>query len=261
MIYSVNSRRDVKSMEALSRNSSDVSALRAASPVFWPMTSPRLSFYNNTVHSAFGITRLPVIFFLFIFSTFISRSRHERAQFPREKSIATLWREFLRDVICQVKTLHVRRSTRIAKTLKDTQDICPCTISAPFVQVNMNPHLPGVGETGVHKDAIIFTGHNFMGGAQSPGVLVAKRSVLRDEICPEEITDYHLYLRDPEFREESGTGGVVESIRCGLAVQLKESVTHQAIIARQDKICRYFIHFMFVIIIKVGTCLRKPKIK
>lgn len=104
--------------------------------------------------------------------------------------------------------------------------------------MDMNPHLPSVGETAVHKDAIIFSGHKFMGGAQSPGVLVAKRSLLRDDIGREDIRDSHRYLRDPELREESGTAGVVETIRCGLAVQLKENVTTQSIIARQDKICR-----------------------
>ncbi|XP_015123427.1 uncharacterized protein LOC107045619 [Diachasma alloeum] len=112
------------------------------------------------------------------------------------------------------------------------------TSAAPFVEMDMNPHLPGVGETAVHKDAIIFSGHKFMGGAQSPGVLVIKRSHLPKDIATEDMRDSHHYLRDPELREESGTAGVVESIRCGLAMQLKENVTAQAIVTRQDKISR-----------------------
>lgn len=103
----------------------------------------------------------------------------------------------------------------------------------------MNPHLPGVGETTVHKDAIIFAGHKFIGGVQSPGVLVTKRSLLKDKIATEDMRDSHHYHRDAELREESGTAGVVEAIRCGLAVQLKENVTPRAIVARQDKISRY----------------------
>ena len=102
----------------------------------------------------------------------------------------------------------------------------------------MNPHLPGVGETAVHKDAIIFAGHKFIGGVQSPGVLVAKRSLLREEFEPEDMRDSHRYHWDPELREESGTAGVVEVIRCGLAMQLKENVTPQAIATRQDKISK-----------------------
>uniref|UniRef100_A0A0C9RI32 TtcA_2 protein n=2 Tax=Fopius arisanus TaxID=64838 RepID=A0A0C9RI32_9HYME len=112
------------------------------------------------------------------------------------------------------------------------------TSAGPFVEMDMNPHLPGVGETAVHKDAIIFSGHKFMGGAQSPGVLVIKRSHLSKDIATEDMRDLHHYLRDPELREESGTAGVVESIRCGLAMQLKENVTAQAIVTRQDKISR-----------------------
>lgn len=112
------------------------------------------------------------------------------------------------------------------------------TAAAPYVQIDMNPHLPGVGETAVHKDAIIFAGHKFIGGVQSPGVLVTKRSLLKDKIGTEDMRDSHHYHRDPELREESGTAGVVETIRCGLAVQLKENVTPRAIVARQDKISR-----------------------
>ncbi|XP_017891306.1 uncharacterized protein LOC108631698 [Ceratina calcarata] len=112
------------------------------------------------------------------------------------------------------------------------------TTAAPYIQIDMNPHLPGVGETAVHKDAIIFAGHKFIGGVQSPGVLVTKRSLLKDKIVTEDMRDSHHYHRDPELREESGTAGVVETIRCGLAVQLKENVTPRAIVARQDKISR-----------------------
>ncbi|KAF7987829.1 hypothetical protein HCN44_003692 [Aphidius gifuensis] len=115
------------------------------------------------------------------------------------------------------------------------------TSAAPYIHIDMNPHLPGVGETAVHKDAIIFSGHKFMGGAQSPGVLVIKKLLLGNEIASEDMRDSHRHLQDPELRDESGTAGVVESIRCGLAVQLKENVTPQAIITRQDKICRQML--------------------
>lgn len=112
------------------------------------------------------------------------------------------------------------------------------TTAAPYIQIDMNPNLPGVGETAVHKDAIIFAGHKFIGGVQSPGILVTKRWLLREDVEAEDMRDSHRYHRDPELREESGTAAVVESIRCGLAVQLKENVTPRAIVARQDKISR-----------------------
>lgn len=107
--------------------------------------------------------------------------------------------------------------------------------------MEMNPVLPGVGETTVHKDAMIFAGHKLIGGAQSPGVLVVKRSLLAEETFPEDMRDSHRYLRDSELKEECGIAGVVEAIRCGLAVQLKENIGAQAIIARNEKISKYVI--------------------
>ena len=104
--------------------------------------------------------------------------------------------------------------------------------------MEMNPNVPGVDQTAVHKDAMIFAGHKFIGGAQSPGVLVVKSALLNDDAGSEDMRDSHRYLRDPELRDESGTGGVVEAIRCGLAVQLKENLTPQAIASRQEKISR-----------------------
>ncbi|KAJ8682427.1 hypothetical protein QAD02_018219, partial [Eretmocerus hayati] len=140
------------------------------------------------------------------------------------------------------------------------------TSAAPYTRMEMNANVPGVGETKVHKDAIIFAGHKFIGGAQSPGVLVAKRCLLNrsatnpnnsiitnsssstsisglieekeENFIMEDMRDSHRHLKDPELRDESGTGGVVEAIRCGLAVQLKENLTHQAIATRQDKISK-----------------------
>lgn len=41
---------------------------------------------------------------------------------------------------------------------------------APYVQLDMNPTLPGVGESAVHKDAMFFSVHKFIGGIQTSGV-------------------------------------------------------------------------------------------
>ena len=105
----------------------------------------------------------------------------------------------------------------------------------------MNPRLPGVNETTLYKDAIIFSGHKLIGGAQSPGVLIVKRNLLKEELEAEDMRDSHRCFKDVELREESGTAGVVEAIRFGLAMQLKENVTTQTIAVRQDKITKYEI--------------------
>jgi len=47
------------------------------------------------------------------------------------------------------------------------------------------------------------------------------------------------YLQDVEVREEGGTGAIVESVRAGLAMQLKENVGVSAIMAREEKITKY----------------------
>ncbi|KAK2583158.1 hypothetical protein KPH14_009181 [Odynerus spinipes] len=135
------------------------------------------------------------------------------------------------------------------------------TTAAPYTQVDMNPHLPGMSESTAHKDAIFFAGHKFVGGVQSPGVLVSKRFLLKDDIGAEDMRDTHRYLRNPELRDESGTAGVVESIRCGLAIQLKENVTPRAIVTRQDKISRQVLSHVRTIpeLILLGSASQNVK--
>jgi hypothetical protein len=93
-----------------------------------------------------------------------------------------------------------------------------------------------------YKDAIFLSPHKFIGGPGTPGVLVARRELFRNRVPvvvgggtvqyvnPEE----HVYLADPEHREEGGTPAIVESIRAGLVFQLKERVGVDAIRAREE---------------------------
>lgn len=46
------------------------------------------------------------------------------------------------------------------------------------------------------------------------------------------------------MREEGGTGAIVESVRAGLVMQLKEAVSTQAIMDREEKICKYVAFFL-----------------
>ena len=48
----------------------------------------------------------------------------------------------------------------------------------------------------------------------------------------------HVYLSDPEHREEGGTPAIVESIRAGLVFQLKEAVGTEAIREREEAFIR-----------------------
>ena len=56
--------------------------------------------------------------------------------------------------------------------------------------------------------------------------------------CFQVIRSQHKYSDNPEIREEGGTPEILGSIRAGLAVQLKESVGSEVIMASEEKLCR-----------------------
>src|SRR5215207_10132410 len=82
------------------------------------------------------------------------------------------------------------------------------------------------------KDAVLFSPHKFVGGPQTPGVLVVRRELVGTRVpsTPGGGTVAFvdpggaLYLDDPVAREEAGTPAIVESVRAGLVVALKEAV-------------------------------------
>ena len=67
------------------------------------------------------------------------------------------------------------------------------------------------------KDAIFLSPHKFIGGPSTPGVLVVRRALLTNRVphVPGGGTvayvnpDEHVYLADPEHREEGGTPAIV----------------------------------------------------
>ena len=108
--------------------------------------------------------------------------------------------------------------------------------AGPYVQIAM--HEDG---TGGYKDAIFISPHKFIGGPQTPGVLVVKRKLLVNTVPASPgggtvayvNTEEHRYVDDPVSREEGGTPAIIESIRCGLVFQLKEAVGADAIRERE----------------------------
>ncbi len=118
--------------------------------------------------------------------------------------------------------------------------------AAPYVEVEMSPRRPGSYPELDYKDAIFLSPHKFIGGPGTPGVLVARRELFRNRVPvvvgggtvayvnPTE----HLYLADPEHREEGGTPAIVESIRAGLVFQLKSAVGSPAIREREESFIR-----------------------
>jgi selenocysteine lyase/cysteine desulfurase len=117
--------------------------------------------------------------------------------------------------------------------------------AAPYVEIEMEPHRPGPGAGDAaldYKDAVVLSPHKFIGGPGTPGVLVARRELFRNRVpgapgggTVAYVNPFeHVYLADPEHREEGGTPAIVESIRAGLVFQLKARVGVDAIREREE---------------------------
>lgn len=115
---------------------------------------------------------------------------------------------------------------------------------APYLKIEMNNRDPE--RPGAYMDACFISPHKFIGGPGTPGILVAKRNLFTNTVPavpgggtvayvnPEE----HVYLSDPEHREEGGTPAIIESIRAGMVFQLKEAVG----VARINQLEEHFIN-------------------
>jgi len=115
--------------------------------------------------------------------------------------------------------------------------------AGPYAPIRMGPTVPGRGD---YKDAIFLSPHKFVGGPQTPGVLVVRRELVRNTVptVPGGGTVAfvdpvgHRYLDDPVAREEGGTPAIVESIRAGLVFGLKQAVGTGLIAAREERLWR-----------------------
>lgn len=118
--------------------------------------------------------------------------------------------------------------------------------AGPYVPIRMRDSAPGRGD---HKDAIFLSPHKFIGGPQTPGVLVVCRELVRNAVptVPGGGTVAyvdpigHRYLDDPIAREEGGTPAIIESIRAGLVFALKDAVGTDLIGQREQRLwCHAF---------------------
>jgi selenocysteine lyase/cysteine desulfurase len=105
------------------------------------------------------------------------------------------------------------------------------------------PYLP-ISMAG--KDAVFLSPHKFLGGPQTPGVLVVRRDLVptRPTVPGGGTIAFvspagELYAPDEVMREEGGTPSIVESIRAGLAFLVKRDVgtdviheRHAAVVAK-----------------------------
>jgi len=110
--------------------------------------------------------------------------------------------------------------------------------AAPYVPIVMEPP----GDPDAALDAVFISPHKLIGGPGTPGVLVARRDLFRNRVPVVQgggtvmyvNATEHVYLADPEHREEGGTPAIVESIRAGLVFQLKAAVGTDLIREREQ---------------------------
>ena len=118
--------------------------------------------------------------------------------------------------------------------------------AAPYVDIELSPHRPGSDAELDYKDAVFISPHKFIGGPGTPGILAGRRELFHNRVPTSPgggTVAYvnpveHVYLADPEHREEGGTPAIVESIRAGLVFQLKEAVGVDAIREREASFIR-----------------------
>ena len=116
--------------------------------------------------------------------------------------------------------------------------------AGPYTPIRVAESAPGRGD---YKDAIFLSPHKFIGGPQTPGVLVVRRELVRNAVptVPGGGTvafvgpDSHRYLDDPVAREEGGTPAIVESIRAGLVFALKDAVGTDRIQANEERLWQH----------------------
>jgi selenocysteine lyase/cysteine desulfurase len=108
----------------------------------------------------------------------------------------------------------------------------------PYIDIDMNPG----GDPALAKDAVVLSPHKFIGGPGTPGLLVVRRELLTNRV-PDIVgggtvayvsPTEHMYLQDPEHREEGGTPAIIESIRAGLVFDLKRAVGTDVIRAHEE---------------------------
>jgi len=139
--------------------------------------------------------------------------------------------------------------------------------AAPYIKIDMNKKLPddyrkhiGFGdiidkndkldikEQDINlcfKDALFFSPHKFLGGVNTPGVLLIQQRVVRNLLVPSEpgggvvlfvTKNSQNYVKDIELREESGTPDIIGSVRVGLSLILRERIDHLFILKKEQEI-------------------------
>ncbi len=130
-----------------------------------------------------------------------------------------------------------------AKIMHDNNGVCfvDFACSAPYIEIDMHPSNDPVG----YLDAIFFSPHKFLGGPGTSGVLIFNKKLYKNMIPDHpgggtvswtNPWGEHKYVENIEDREDGGTPGFLQVIKTALAVQLKEKMGIDNILAREHQI-------------------------
>jgi selenocysteine lyase/cysteine desulfurase len=131
---------------------------------------------------------------------------------------------------------------KLAKMIHQHGGLCfvDFACSAPYVKIDMHPE-----DEEMYLDAIFFSPHKFLGGPGTSGVLIFNKKLYKN-IVPDNpgggTVNYtnpwgdHDYIDDIETREDGGTPGFLQTIKIALAIQLKEKMGVENMIAREHEI-------------------------
>lgn len=129
----------------------------------------------------------------------------------------------------------------VAKIMHQHNGVCfvDFACSGPYVKIDMHP------DDVSYLDAIFFSPHKFLGGPGTSGVLLFNKNLYKNNVpdCPGGGTvswtnpwGEHKYIDDIEEREDGGTPGFLQVIKTALAIQLKEEMGIDNILARENEL-------------------------
>jgi selenocysteine lyase/cysteine desulfurase len=114
--------------------------------------------------------------------------------------------------------------------------------AAPYVQIDMHP-----ADSDASLDAIYFSMHKFLGGPGTPGILIFNRSIYNN-VVPDRPGGGTIlysnpwkarkYVADIESREDGGTPGVLQAIKAGMCIRLKEQMGVKNMLRREQELMK-----------------------